>query len=313
MKSSPSCSVLIIASIVLVVTSVGRGAILAFDNASQAAYDDGWQSGDNGGSGFGPWSFSGAGTGGIGSSTANGDAQPPTGDIDSAGSRAWSLTHGASFSFIAVRPLLGNLAVGQHILFDADAVATVGPNGDAFHIELQNATGSRVDFYVDVFGAHLFDNTGAHIVHSATPEGFHIDFMLTGSDLYMASINVLGEAPTMFSGTLSGDTGSPIDRISLINAASLVGQDVFYANNLAVAPEPASPAFLVVGLCVAVGRRTAVGEAERRALTGADQRRRCRISSAPRAANWRTPRASHNSTHRRQTRCGRDRPSSLGR
>jgi hypothetical protein len=29
-----------------------RGAQLAFDNASQSAYADGWQSGDNGGFGF---------------------------------------------------------------------------------------------------------------------------------------------------------------------------------------------------------------------------------------------------------------------
>jgi hypothetical protein len=252
MKSS--CSVLIIAAIVLLVTSVGRGAILAFDNASQAAYDDGWQSGDNGGSGFGPWSFSDFGSGGIASSTANGDAQPPAGDIDSAGSRAWSLTHGRTVgsSFNATRPLMGNLAVGQHILFDADAVDTAGPNSNIFFAELDNATGSRWKFYVDEFGARLNDRPGT--VHSATPEGFHIDFMLAGSDSYTMSINVLGEAPTILNGTLSGDIGSPIDRIRFSNVLNL-GQDVFYANNLAVTPEPASPAFLVVGMCVAVGRR----------------------------------------------------------
>lgn len=40
--------------------------IIAADNASNAAYGDGWQNGDNGGTGFGPWSlFSNGGTGGF--------------------------------------------------------------------------------------------------------------------------------------------------------------------------------------------------------------------------------------------------------
>src|SRR3954447_171263 len=39
--------------------------VVAADNASNAAYADGWQAGDNGGTGFGPWtlSFSGSGSG----------------------------------------------------------------------------------------------------------------------------------------------------------------------------------------------------------------------------------------------------------
>jgi hypothetical protein len=31
----------------------------AFDTATDPVYADGWQAGDNGGSGFGPWSFNG--------------------------------------------------------------------------------------------------------------------------------------------------------------------------------------------------------------------------------------------------------------
>lgn len=32
-------------------------ATIAFDTATDTAYDDGWQAGDNGGFGFGPWNF----------------------------------------------------------------------------------------------------------------------------------------------------------------------------------------------------------------------------------------------------------------
>jgi hypothetical protein len=35
------------------------GSTLALDDASDSAYDDGWQPGDNGGSGFGPWNMDG--------------------------------------------------------------------------------------------------------------------------------------------------------------------------------------------------------------------------------------------------------------
>src|SRR5262245_23071121 len=34
-------------------------ATIAFDTATDPAYDDGWQAGDNGGFGFGPWDFTG--------------------------------------------------------------------------------------------------------------------------------------------------------------------------------------------------------------------------------------------------------------
>jgi len=61
---------------------------VAFDNASAAAYDDGWLSGDNGGTGFGAWTVQGSGGNDpanfgrfIGSSTAN-DGGDSNGDGD---------------------------------------------------------------------------------------------------------------------------------------------------------------------------------------------------------------------------------------
>src|SRR6478672_4250772 len=38
-------------------SAMSYAATLAFDTATDAAYDDGWQAGDNGGFGFGPWNF----------------------------------------------------------------------------------------------------------------------------------------------------------------------------------------------------------------------------------------------------------------
>ena len=44
-----------VASVMTIAASTASAATLAFDNAGQAAYSDGWQNGDNGGSGFQPW------------------------------------------------------------------------------------------------------------------------------------------------------------------------------------------------------------------------------------------------------------------
>ena len=54
--------------------SAARATIIASDNASSAAYNNGWTTGDNGGFGFGAWSFiTPAGTSAFtGDSTANG-------------------------------------------------------------------------------------------------------------------------------------------------------------------------------------------------------------------------------------------------
>src|SRR5262245_44035219 len=38
------------------------GAVVAFDDASQPAYSNGWQAGDNGGTGFNAWTFSYSGS-----------------------------------------------------------------------------------------------------------------------------------------------------------------------------------------------------------------------------------------------------------
>jgi hypothetical protein len=41
----------------------GVAVVVAADNASNSSYIDGWQAGDNGGVGFGPWTFDFSGTG----------------------------------------------------------------------------------------------------------------------------------------------------------------------------------------------------------------------------------------------------------
>ena len=138
-------------------TLTASAAQIASDNASQPAYADGWQAGDNGGSGFGPWTITSTAGGltAIGSSTANGDMQPPTGDIDSAGGRAWAISGVPQNNrLFAIRPLTGALAVGQLLSFDVDGVCG-GPNSEDMNVTLGNAGEERWALDIATTSIHM--------------------------------------------------------------------------------------------------------------------------------------------------------------
>jgi MYXO-CTERM domain-containing protein len=241
-----------------------RAADLAADNASQAAYGDGWQDGDNGGFGFGPWAITlgeqptlPRGVVGIGSSTANGDAAAPTGDIDSAGGRAWSLSSARVLgSPKAVRPLTGALAVGQTVSFDVDGIGATA-NADELWVSIGNAADRRWGMAIHAQGTHAGGLVPAWaLVTPDTPEGMRVDFTLTGPDTFTASIRVLdGRAPVLLAGALDGAAGSAIDRLSFAVAPSLGPIDAFYLNNLAVTPEPGSAMLGLAALGLLARRR----------------------------------------------------------
>jgi hypothetical protein len=233
--------------VVLLSTILGapaaRAAELAWDNASQAVYDNGLQMLDNGGAGFGFWVIrSTNGKTGVGSSTGNGDAVAPAGDIDSAGGRAWWVSSGKTDfgGAEAVRPLKGSLAVGQHVSFDVDGICTA-PNSDVFVVTLGNASEPRWGMTVHESGTHATDGqtpAGTRVAFD-TREGMHVDVMLTGVDTFTASVQVLdGSAPVVLSGALDGAAGSAIDRISFRVEPSIGPVDAFDFNDLAVTPEP---------------------------------------------------------------------------
>ena len=70
------------------------GAVLAFDDASQPAYSNGWQAGDNGGTGFGPWTLTYSGnTNGLLYPPQFIDTAPPL-PGNSLGAPAFALTTG---------------------------------------------------------------------------------------------------------------------------------------------------------------------------------------------------------------------------
>jgi hypothetical protein len=252
---------LVLGVLVLLSPASARAAEPAWDNASQEDYSDGLQTGDDGGGGFGYWIVRTVnGKTGVGSSTANGDAVAPAGDIDSTGGRAWWASSGKTNfgGVVAVRPLVGALGVGQHVSFNVDGICSA-PNSDILVVTLGNAAEARWGMTVHEFGTHATDGrtpSGTRVA-SDTREGMHVDFALTGADTFAASVRVLdGSDPVLLGGTLDGIAGSAIDRITFRVQPNIGPVDAFYFNNLAVTPEPASG---VVGLAwaatILAGRR----------------------------------------------------------
>jgi len=217
------------------------------DAASHADYADGWQAGDNGGSGFGPWSFS-----------FSGDAS--------------ALVHPAP-RFIATAPLAGNslptpafaLTTNDRPLnYDTSAVGRqIGPLavGDTLRVDLDGSaldnsapafsTGNTVQLLaadgVERFG--LFTNNRFN-GNKWTTEGvatgveaasaFTLEFTLTAADSYDVALRPLGGGAPLYAlsgGALRGTAGAAITRIRISTfgtGSSSDGTKELFFNNLLV-------------------------------------------------------------------------------
>jgi hypothetical protein len=248
-----------------------RATILAADDASGSAYNDGWQDNDNGGFGFAPWSIpfvNDTNVGAItGSSTSNGngDTFPVTGDIDTAG-RAWGL-YSNTGSFLPVRR---NFAFG-----------TMGVNHQ-IRLSLDNGwieSGGRVGFSLNnTFGTTLFQlqfqNGFANYVTSTpggtpysgstpafTDEGLAITFIVTslasGASDYALTIDNLGNGAGIdFSGVgqMFNSSSVAIAQLSLfnVNAGSGPQRDAFF-NSITISAIPEPTAALCLPLAGVLG------------------------------------------------------------
>src|SRR5262245_16127911 len=123
----------------------------AFDTATDPVYADGWQSGDNGGTGFGPWSFNGtdatpAGTyQGITSSSSIGTAwtlfthSNNTGLANAGRAIAGGLQAGQTFETVIQNPTGYHFFRGFDILFTNNADNSVpGDNAAALRLSVLN-------------------------------------------------------------------------------------------------------------------------------------------------------------------------------
>jgi hypothetical protein len=276
--------------IIAVVTALSPAVVasnLAYDNPSAWAYNNGWQTGDNGGFGFGPWTLTiiNAPAGHfIGNSTLNGnglddgiigglvndsDVNTTVGpNPDQSGApdpnvtvpQAWGMWANGGGIADAIRPFTGGpLTISQTVIANLDNGFI--QNGGTVGIALQNGAGLPLwELYFTGGVANYWNNDAAGPVLTAIPfgdEGLHVEFTLTGAAAYQVKLTQFGGLNQVINGNLIGlaDQNIVQFRFFNVNAGAGAPNDAFLGGapeggfpGLAIIPEPATWMTVVLGL-----------------------------------------------------------------
>jgi hypothetical protein len=260
--------------------NTARASLWAVDNASDPAYADGWQAGDNGGFGWGGgWSFrNGANTivtppdanvsfygafvgdsrGNNNPAGASGDSNGD-GDINTTGNKSWGLYANTSNEIYAIRPLAGAMSVGQILRFSfdnglVDSTRVLG-------VRLLNSASDIASrqFEVRFVGGdpnyNVVANPNVTTTIPFSREGIDAEFQLTSATTYSLTLTRKSSGAIQ---TITGSTvsGLPINGIAFRNlaAGTTSAKDGFF-NSISV-PEPAAVGVVgLTSLLIAVRRR----------------------------------------------------------
>jgi hypothetical protein len=258
-------------------SAVTYAALLAADSATNAPYDNGWQAGDNGGFGWGPWDFTGTYTTPVGQTM---DIFSHPNDLG----RAWTLYNadappgpGVGTDIAqAGRSIPGGLQVGQTVTLVVDN-PTERRFFRGYTVRLNTGGGNTVFAGAPVsrFAAGTFEYftngkwyaTGPDpaLFDLDTHHGVRLDVTLTGADTFAFEMTPLNDESKKFTsvGTLDGPAGSVIDWVEfeLYNTDSdyypshtiTGGETDFYISYMQIIPEPSSAALMLLGGTVATG------------------------------------------------------------
>lgn len=224
-------------------------ALVAFDSASDPAYNDGLQTGDNGGTGFQPFQLAN-GNAFIGNSQNNGFGD---GNINTLGE-----AFGQYDTQTLTRPFTGALSVGQTFSIDFDN-GFLG-EGEVAEVRLADSSGTQLFSFGFTGGTNSYRVDDAAVTNLATSlgfssGGFQIDFTLTSATTYdLTVVRQLNNQVYTRSGTIAG----AIDRVQIVSGPLTPdGSGDVFSNNLAISniPEPASLALLGLGAALVAGRR----------------------------------------------------------
>ena len=226
-------------------------SVVASDNASDASYTDGWQTGDNGGTGFGPWalSFSGSGSGLLYPPQFI-DRTPLPGN--SLGAPAFALTTGdqrSAFETSEVRrPLVVPLAVGQTLTANINGSA-LDPQAPSFTIgntfDLLAASGSeRFSLFTNNdYHSGRWTVTGDLDTGITAGSSFHIDFTLTSANSYNLVLTPVAGGAALFTqtgATLAGTAGASIATLRITDygtgSSSDGSKEYFFDDLMITAP-----------------------------------------------------------------------------
>jgi hypothetical protein len=235
------------------------GAAPAYDDSTSSDYDDGWDAGDDGGSGFGAWVFTGgtAADFGMGSSTTNGDGDTDLdGDIDVGGS-SFGITTATSGFRRAKRPFDSPFVAGEVLTIDMDtAFADNSQLSYQASIELLNATNQqrlRVGYFPGAGGWGVNDAGGFHpfVGLPASDEGLTVRIERLDDTTYLLDLIGLQQDPYETTGTfaVTGDIVAVEVTHAGVSGSTLA--TFWNAFEVQGAPEP--------GASAAVAATTALG------------------------------------------------------
>jgi PEP-CTERM motif len=252
-------------------------AQVAADNATDPVYADGWQAGDNGGFGLGPWDFTGTYNSPVGqalNTTApynpfpaawtlfNADAPPGPGtgtDIAQAGRAIpGNLQPGQTVSVVLANPLQRRFFRGYTVRFN-----TGGGNTVFMETPQSRMAVGTFDYFTN--GKWFATGTGGDptLFDLDSYAGMQIDFTLNTINTFTLTMTTLNNDSETFtkSGTLDGPAGSAIDWIEfeIYNTDSdFYPTEVafpeatdFYISSIAISPvipEPHTVMLVLAGL-----------------------------------------------------------------
>lgn len=253
-----------------------QAANTAFDSASDTVYDNGWQNGDNGGSGFAPWVLLTLGSNSghfVASSTGNGDGLDDGStrgaandrDIDTNG-RAWGMYASLDASMdgaLAYRGLTGGpLSIGQSIQIDMDNgyIQPAGVNTVGVQFLVSDGNEAFFRFKGGDSTYELLSNNFTTIDTTTlgfADEGMTVSLTRTGFATMVLTATLRNGDTQTVPLTMTGSAGADVIGVLMNNDSAGPGSSHdAYFNSIRVIPEPASAALLGIAGLVTFIRRT---------------------------------------------------------
>lgn len=242
-------------------TSEALAVVVAADNSGQGAYNDGWSTGDNGGSGFTAWTLQSSGNAGHFQSPAtdNDNGGPPVSATidagnDSFGMYANSGGHSAAYRGFNLTGGGTSLPIGSTFRWSMDngsidTTKSVGlvlrsgnASGDASSATLFSGSRFAFEFEGGQSNYKIIDSTAPRYLDQVPfrRTGLTLQFTLSTADTYSFAVTdvVTGDTKT-FTGSLVGTAGSAISSFAIYNRdAGFNGHSNVYFNNFEVNAVP---------------------------------------------------------------------------
>jgi hypothetical protein len=254
-------------AVLLASTQSARALVIAADDASQSPYNDGWQNGDNGGSGYQAWtsignqSFPTGSGGGFISTTTN--ATDATQSQIGSSSKSWGMFGNGGGVGQAFRPFASTSTLQTGWVFSLDMDNGFIDTGSTVGFGLQNSSSQNLAefFFVGGESSYKVNRSGGSVASGVgfTNQGLHLTFQLTSANSFAMTIDQLtdglGTNVTTVTGDLISQTGGQsVSQLRLFNANAGFGgdHDAFF-NNMVISavPEASALAFGSAACCVA--------------------------------------------------------------